>query len=165
MTSTEVVTRGATRLLLELGYAPITEVPLTNGRRADIVSLDPKGHCMIVEVKSGLADFRSDHKWQEYLDYGEEFYFAVDQDFPLEVLNEETSLPDITGIMIADAYGAEILRSAANRRMNAARKKTLTLKMARLGGMRLAEQVTGAPGLTRPGSLAPSSTPLIRGPL
>lgn len=152
MTSTEAVTRGATRLLLELGYAPMTEVPLTNGRRADIVSLNASGHCVIVEVKSCLADFRSDSKWQEYLEYGEEFYFAVDQDFPRDVLNEETSLPDITGIIIADGYGGEIIRPAALRRVNAARKKTLTLKIARLGGMRLAEQAVGAPAATRSGS-------------
>jgi hypothetical protein len=144
MTSTDQVTRGATRLLLDLGYAPITEVSLTNGRRADLVALDAKGRCIIVEVKSGLADFRSDGKWQQYLDYCEEFYFAVDGAFPLAVLEEATSLPGTTGIMIADAYGAEIIRPAAARPVNAARKKKLTLSLARIGGLRLSASVTGA---------------------
>ena len=137
MTSTTVVTRGAVRLLLELGHAPITELPLTNGRRADIVALSATGKCVIIEVKSGLADFRSDKKWHDYLEYCEEFYFAVDADFPTAVLDEAESLPSVTGIILADAYGGEIIRPAMARKVNAARKKALTLKMARLGALRL----------------------------
>ena len=154
MTSTEQVTRGAMCFLLELGYAPITEISLTNGRRADIVGLDRNGRTIIVEVKSSLADFRSDGKWTEYLSYCEEFYFAVDSHFPRTVLEEETSLPQVTGIMLADAYGAEIIRPAASRAVNAARRKTLTLKMARIGAMRLAEEI-------RPLAAAPRITSLL----
>jgi hypothetical protein len=152
MTSTEKVTRGAMRFLVELGYAPLTEVSLTNGRRADIVALDRGGRAIIVEVKSCLADFRSDNKWQEYMSYCEEFFFAVDADFPRAVLDEATSLPHLTGIILADAYGADIIRPAASRVVNAAKRKTLTLKMARIGAMRLADEgspVVAAPRLTR----------------
>lgn len=141
MTSTAQVTRGAMRLLLDLGYAPITELSLTNGRRADIVALDRAGRTTIIEVKSCLTDFRSDTKWPEYLSYCEEFYFAVDSRFPQQVLEEETSLPHITGIMLADAYGAEVVRPAAIRTVNAAKRRTLTLKMARLGAMRLSADI------------------------
>ncbi|WP_262692219.1 MmcB family DNA repair protein [Kordiimonas aestuarii] len=151
MTSTDLVTRGAMRFLLDLGYAPMTEVSLTNRRRADIVALDRRGRTIIVEVKSCLADFRCDGKWQEYLDYCEEFYFAVDAAFPREVLEEATSLPEATGVMLADAYGAEIIRPASARPVNAARRKTLILKMARLGAMRLSDAVrplAGAPRIT-----------------
>lgn len=137
MTSTEAVTKGASRLLVDMGYAPLTELSLTNGRRVDIVGLSKRGKIIIVEVKSGLADFRSDAKWQEYLPYCEEFYFAVDSDFPLTVLDEETSLPEETGVIIADQYGGEILRPGAHRKVNAARAKTLLQKMARTGAMRL----------------------------
>lgn len=137
MTSTADITKGACRLLVDMGYAPLTEVSLTNNRRVDIVGLSKKGALVVVEVKSGLADYRSDKKWQEYLPYSEEFYFAVDQEFPLQVLEEDSCLPSETGIIVADRYGAEIIRPAARRKVNAQRAKTFIQKMARTGAMRL----------------------------
>ncbi|UTW58664.1 MmcB family DNA repair protein [Kordiimonas sp. SCSIO 12603] len=143
MTETANITLGAERLLVELGYAPVREVVLKNNRRVDILGLNKRGGLVVVEVKSGLSDFRSDTKWQEYLDYCEEFYFAVDQHFPIGVFNESTSLPDITGIIIADAYGGEVLREAASRKVNAARAKKLIQQMARTAAMRLFEKAVG----------------------
>ncbi|MCK0069335.1 MmcB family DNA repair protein [Kordiimonas laminariae] len=143
MTETVNITLGAERLLVELGYAPVREVVLKNNRRVDILGLNKPGGLVVVEVKSGLSDFRSDTKWQEYLDYCEEFYFAVDQHFPINVLNESTSLPDITGIIIADAYGGEVIREAASRKVNAARAKKLIQQMARTAAMRLFEKAVG----------------------
>ena len=137
-TSTESVTRGAMRLLLDMGYAPITEVSLTNRRRVDILGLDRKGRAVIVEVKSCAADFQSDTKWREYLPYCEAFYFAVDADFPRSLLTAPESLPEIAGLIVGDAYGADILRPAAQRTVTAARKKALTLRAARTGAQRLA---------------------------
>ena len=64
--TTQAVTRGAARLLVDLGYAPLAEVTLPNGRRADLMALGPKGDIVIVEVKSGLDDYRVDRKWGEY---------------------------------------------------------------------------------------------------
>jgi hypothetical protein len=139
MTSTMRVTRGAERLMIELGYAPLREVSLTNGRRVDLVGVNKRGEVMVVEVKSGTADFKSDGKWREYLEYCHCFYFAVDTDFPLSLLDEDGSLPDETGVIIADEFGGEIMRNAAPTKVNAARAKTLVLKMARTGAMRLAE--------------------------
>lgn len=138
MTSTERVTRGAERLLIELGYAPMREVSLTNRRRVDLVGLNKRGELAVVEVKSGISDFRTDSKWHEYLDYCHSFYFAVDSDFPRTLLDEEASLPGETGIIVADAYGGEILRQAGHRKVNAARARTLVHKMARTGALRLA---------------------------
>ncbi|TNE67097.1 MAG: DNA repair protein MmcB-related protein [Alphaproteobacteria bacterium] len=142
MTQTEQITRGAMRLLMDLGFAPLTEIPFTNGRRADIVGVGKAGELVVVEVKSCLADFRSDSKWPEYLDYGDRFYFAVDADFPRAVLEEETSLPGCTGIIIADQYGGDIVREAAPRSVNAARRRKLTLSIARLGAYRLCQGLT-----------------------
>ena len=138
MTSTKSITKGALRLLVDLGYAPLTELPLSNGRRVDIAGLNKQGNVTIVEVKSSVADFRSDKKWTGYLDFCEAFYFAVDASFPLDVFQEAKSMPDVTGIIIADAYGAEIVRPASERQLNAARRKALTLKIARAGAHRLA---------------------------
>lgn len=137
MTSTENVTRGAMRLLQSMGYSAICELPLTNGRRADIVGVNKSGEVTILEVKSCLADFRSDQKWQQYLPYSDAFYFAVDEAFPLSVLEEEASLPDVTGIIIADAFDGEILRPAKRQKVHPSRRKTLHLKMARVAASRL----------------------------
>lgn len=139
MTSTEHVTRGALRLLHSMGYSSICELPLTNGRRADVVGVNKAGEVAIVEVKSCLADFRSDQKWQQYLPYSDEFYFAVDQQFPFDVLKEETSLPEVTGVIIADAFDGEIVRPAKRQKVHPSRRKTLHLKMARVAAARLTQ--------------------------
>ncbi|MBL4789581.1 MAG: MmcB family DNA repair protein [Kordiimonadaceae bacterium] len=140
MTSTAMITCGAERLLIDLGYAPLREITLTNGRRVDLVGLNSKGDIAVVEVKSGLADFRSDNKWQDYLIYCNSFYFAVDQNFPLGLLNDQASLPEVTGIIIADKYGGDVVRQPCARKVNAARARKMVQKMARTGALRLAEQ-------------------------
>ena len=102
--TTAAVTRGAARLLSALGYAPLAEVTLPNGRRADLMALGPKGEIFIVEVKSGVEDFRVDLKWPEYLPYCDAFAFAVSPEFPREILPEEP------GLIVADGFGGAILR-------------------------------------------------------
>lgn len=139
--ATQAITRGVLRLLVDLGYAPITELSLGNGRRVDVLGLDKKGRSVVVEVKSSVADYRSDKKWAEYLDYCEEFYFAVDTSFPLSLFDEAESLPQLAGVIVADAFGAEIIREAVGRPLNGNRKKALTLKAARAGAMRLSSQM------------------------
>lgn len=141
MTSTANVTRGAMRLLQSMGYSSICELPLTNGRRADLVGVNKSGEVAIVEVKSCLADFRSDQKWQQYLPYSDSFYFAVDEQFPLTVLDEDASLPNLTGIIIADAFDGEVIRPAKRQKVHPSRRKTLHLKMARVAASRLSATV------------------------
>jgi hypothetical protein len=130
--TTAQVTRGAARLLVDLGYAPLAEVTLPNGRRADLMALGPKGQIFIVEVKSGLEDFRSDQKWWEYRPYCDAFAFAVAPDFPREVL------PDEPGLIVADAFGGAVLREAPVEALAGARRKALTLAFARLAALRAA---------------------------
>lgn len=131
------LTRGAGRLLESQGYSVLTEFRLGNGRRADIAALDRRGTLVIVEVKSSLADFRSDSKWPEYLPYCDRFYFCVSETFPQSALEEVSSLPGETGIIIADAHGGGVLRIAANRPLNAARRKAEILRFARHSAQRL----------------------------
>ena len=126
------VTRGAARLLADLGYAPLAEVCLPNGRRADLMALGPNGQIFIVEVKSGLEDFRTDQKWHEYQPYCDAFAFAVAPEFPREVL------PDEPGLIVADAFGGAVLREAAAAPLAGARRKALTLAFARLAALRAA---------------------------
>ena len=80
------IAQGVCRLFRHMGFAPIIEYPLGNGRRADVAGINRKGLIMIAEVKSGLADFRSDGKWPNYLGFCDCFYFAVSAGFPLDVL-------------------------------------------------------------------------------
>src|ERR1700723_50067 len=86
------IRRATARLCLRLGWAPLHEVALPNGRRADILALRPDGGFACIEVKSGLRDFLTDSKWPEYRDYSDALYFAVDEDFPLDLLPGETGL-------------------------------------------------------------------------
>ncbi|MBA4131210.1 MAG: DNA repair protein MmcB-related protein [Hyphomicrobium sp.] len=134
------ILRGTARMLIDAGLTPIAEFTLPNGRRADIAALDRTGILTIIEIKSSLADFRSDQKWPEYAEYCDRFFFAVKPDFPREIL------PAACGLILADRYGAEILRPAAPAPpLTAARRKVLTLRFARTASLRLAAVID--PGL------------------
>ncbi len=124
------VTRGAARLLVGLGYAPLTEVCLPNGRRADLMALGPRGEIAIVEVKSSLEDYRVDRKWGEYGPFCERFYFAVAPEFPRHML------PEGPGLMIADGFGGAVVIEGGFAPLAPARRKALTLAFARLAAMR-----------------------------
>jgi hypothetical protein len=127
---TSAITRGAARLFVALGYAPLLEVGLPNGRRADIMALGPRGQIAVAEVKSGLEDFRTDRKWGEYLPYCDAFYFAVAPEFPREILPEEP------GLIVADGFDGAVLRDAPAAPLAGARRRALTLAFARLAAAR-----------------------------
>lgn len=132
---TQAVTRGAARWLRQRGLSAIVEVPLADGRRADIVAVGEAAEIVIVEVKSSLEDFRVDTKWGDYLAWCDRFYFATPQTFPLELLPAET------GVILADAFGAELVREDSRApeatRLSAARRKALLVRLTRLAGERL----------------------------
>ena len=128
--TTSAVTRGAARLLMAMGYAPLLEVGLPNGRRADIMALSPRGRIAICEVKSGLEDFRTDLKWPEYLPFCDAFFFAVAPEFPREIL------PEGPGLIVADGFGGAVLAEAPETPLPPARRKALTLAFARLAALR-----------------------------
>lgn len=130
------ITRGAARLCADLGYVVLTEFELPDGRRADVMALGRAGDLLIVEVKSGLADFRSDSKWTEYRNYCDRLCFAVDERFPRDVL------PDDAGLIIADGFGGALVRAAPEHRLAAARRKALTLRFARAAAARLERAAT-----------------------
>jgi hypothetical protein len=124
------VTRGAARLLVGLGFAPLAEVVLPNGRRADLMALGPRGEIVIVEVKSSIEDYRVDRKWGEYAPFCERFYFAVAPEFPRHILAEGP------GLIVADGFGGAILTDSPHIALAPARRKALTLAFARLAAMR-----------------------------
>jgi len=117
--------RGAARLLLDLGITAIAEFTLPCGRRADLAGLGPKGEMVIVEVKSGVQDFRTDEKWPDYFAWCDRFYFAVSDRFPADIL------PEQTGLIIADGFGGAVVRESPVAKLAPARRKALTRKLAR----------------------------------
>ena len=123
--------RGVGRLLRDMGYASLTEFRLSSGRRADVAGIDRKGAIFIVEIKSSLADFQSDDKWRRYLAHCDRFAFAVAVDFPADVL------PPETGFIVADAYGAALVRPAPETPMKPNLRKKEILSFARQAAARL----------------------------
>jgi len=128
---TRGITRGVCRHLANTGHAVLTEVKLPNRRRADVMALDADGRVLVVEVKSTLADYRADGKWREYLPYCDSFAFAVAETFPLD------ALPPECGLMVADPFGAEVVRLMALDPLHPARRRAMTLRFARQAGERL----------------------------
>lgn len=131
---TLLLARGVTRLLLDHGLTPILEVPLANGRRADVMALSPKGEIWIVETKSCLADYTVDLKWPDYIEFCDRFFFAVTEEFPRELI------PEDVGLIVADGFGGAILRDSPLRPLAGARRKAVTLLFARLAALRLAAE-------------------------
>ncbi|HFC04229.1 MAG TPA: DNA repair protein MmcB-related protein [Rhizobiales bacterium] len=125
------VQRGVCRMLANAGHVSIPEFQLVSGRRVDILSIDKKGLIWIIEIKSSLADFQADHKWPEYREYCDQLFFAR----PMEL--DETIFPQEAGLIVADAFGAEITRMPAIEKLSAARRKALTLLAARTAATRL----------------------------
>ena len=125
------IARGVSRFLAERGESCLAEFTLKSGRRVDLIALDRKGLITVIEVKSSVADFRTDRKWREYLAFCDRFFFAVDPDFPQDLL------PEDCGILLADSYGASVRREAPQGSLNAARRKAVMLRFARTGASRL----------------------------
>ena len=125
------IQRGVTRLMRLHGFATLTEATLASGRRADVLALGPAGEVFIVEIKSSLTDFRSDRKWPGYCDFCDRFYFATAAGF------DHAVLPPDQGLIIADRHGGDWMRHPVERRLNPARRKAVTLLIARLAAARL----------------------------
>ena len=134
------VARGVTRLFCRQDLFAICEMPLPNGRRADMMAIDPKGGLTIVEIKVAKADLIGDCKWTGYLEYCDRFYWAVPPHLA-EICGSERFLPDSAGLIVADRYDAAIVRDAADRPLAPARRKAELLRFARRAARRLSAQI------------------------
>ncbi|MEZ5670007.1 MAG: MmcB family DNA repair protein [Alphaproteobacteria bacterium] len=123
--------RGVMRWMVDLGYQPLSEFVLKTGRRVDVYGLDDRGDTIAVEIKSSLADFLADRKWPHYRDYCDRFFFAVGEAFPID------RLPDETGILVADGFGADIYCEAARTGLASSRRRSLILRFACVSAARL----------------------------
>lgn len=126
-----MVQKGVCRHLRAAGLATLCEFTLASGRRADVVAIDHGGRIWIVEIKSSIEDFRCDLKWPEYYDYCDRLYFAIPPHVAPEIIPAET------GLIIADAWGADIRREPAEQPLHASRRKAMTLHFARAAALRL----------------------------
>ena len=126
-----LLARGVCRAFGQLGYAVLVEFPLVSGRRADLLCLGKAGDFVIVEIKSSVADFRADRKWVTYRDFADRLYFAVPDHFPRVLIPEEC------GLMVADSFGAGLLREGRTTPLSPGRRRALTLRFARLAAARL----------------------------
>ncbi len=125
------VARGTRRLLRAHGFATVTELPLADGRRADIVALGQDGTITIVEVKSSVADFRADTKWRFYQAHCDRLLFAISTEMPAAIM------PGDAGLIVADAYGAEVVRDAVEKRLAAATRKAMFIRFGQAAAHRL----------------------------
>jgi len=114
-----------------LDFATVEEFVPERGKRVDVLALGPKGEIWVIECKSSRTDFTSDRKWGGYLEWCDRYFWAVDADFPVELL------PEDTGLIIADAYGAEIVRMGPEEKLPGARRRAMTLRIARDAARRL----------------------------
>ncbi len=127
----QILARGVARHLRQHDFVSIEEFVPRRGLRVDVLALGPKGEFWVIECKSSRADYMADGKWQGYLEWCDRFFWAVDADFPTEILPAET------GLIIADGYDAEILRSGPETRLAPARRKVMLQKFARHAASRL----------------------------
>ena len=134
------VARGVTRLFCRHDLFAICEVPLPNGRRADLMAIDGKGALTIVEIKVAKADLVGDLKWTDYLEYCDRFFWAVPPALAA-ILDDQRYLPGAAGLIVADRYDAAIVRDAAHRPLAPARRKAEVLHFARRAARRLSAQI------------------------
>ena len=125
------IARGTARLLRSLGFACVSELPLPSGRRADLTALNAAGDVWIVEIKSSVEDFRADQKWMDYRAHCDRLFFATTLEVPCEIF------PKDTGLIVADAFGAQVMCEAPEHRLHASTRKSMMLAFARCAALRL----------------------------
>ena len=127
----QILARGVIRHLRQHDFACLEEFVPERGKRLDVMALGPKSELWVVECKSSRADFMSDLKWQTYLPFADRFFWAVGCDFPTGIL------PGDTGLIVADGFGAEVVRMPEATPVNAARRRKLVHKFGRTAAQRL----------------------------
>ena len=125
------VARGTARLLHQSGFSCVAELALPSGRRADLVALNSAGDIWIIEIKSSVEDFRADQKWMDYRTHCDRLFFATTLAVPCEIF------PKDTGLIVADAFGAQISCEAPEHRLHASTRKSMMLAFARCAALRL----------------------------
>jgi hypothetical protein len=126
------IRRAAAVLCQQLAWVVLHELPLPNGRRADLLAMRPDGGFVCIEVKSGPRDFLTDVKWPDYRAFCDALYFAVDDAFPLDLM------PDEVGLIVSCGREAEMIRAAPTHSLPPARRRALMHRFATVAATRLA---------------------------
>lgn len=94
------------------------------GGRADILAINLVGDIIIVEIKSGLADYKADNKWRQYLPYCSRFFFSFPPGTPIPP--ELKADPDV-GILMprADGYQRVVKRARWRKQHGKLKKYTV----------------------------------------
>ena len=129
---TLAIRRAAGLLCARLAWAAVREMPLPNGRRTDLLALTPDGRFACIEVKSGQRDFLTDAKWPDYREFCDMLFFAVDAEFPIDLL------PHNAGVIATSGLEADILREAPPHPLAPARRRALLHRFATVAANRLA---------------------------
>ncbi len=125
------VARGIMRLFARNDIWCIPEMPLKNGRRADLMGVDAKGQIVIVEIKVARSDLLGDNKWPDYLDFCDRFFWGLAPSLDRSLLESEAYQPEACGVIVADGYDAEIVRHAPLQPLAPARRKAQVERLAR----------------------------------
>jgi len=138
-----MVARGIARLFARNDIWCIAEMPLRNGRRADLMGVDAKGRVVIVEIKVQRGDLLGDGKWPDYLEFCDRFYWGVPPGLDRSPLESPDYRPEVCGVIVADGYDGEIIRPAPLQPLAAARRKVEVERLARASLRRMT--VSGDP--------------------
>ncbi len=137
---TQRITDAVARMLIrERNNGVLREFKLKVRRRVDLIALSSKGHIAIVEIKSTPQDFLSDKKWTEYIEWADEFYFGVGEDFPVEILPEA----ERAGIIITDGFDCHEVQPAPFKKLNGLRRSTLIREIAKVSMRRVEYNCNG----------------------
>ena len=126
-----MIARGVRRLLRARGFSSVTELALTDGRRADIAAVNQRRRGADRRGQVIAADFRADRKWRDYAACCDRLYFAISEHTPVDLMPLEA------GLIVADPYGAEIVREAELKRMAPTSRRALLLRFALAAADRL----------------------------
>lgn len=151
-----MVRRGVQRFLHEMRHAVLPELTLASGRRADLISISPKGDIWIIEIKTSIEDFKVDRKWPDYRMHSDRLYFATHSGVPLDIFPKEC------GLLLSDGYDAEMIRDASEHRLAAPTRKSVSLNFARVAAQRLMLAEWSA---DRAGDTSPNMREIVSGAL
>lgn len=87
------------------------EVELSPHLRCDILCITYEEQVIIIELKTCKQDFKSDNKWQKYMDYCDYFYFFSPRDIvPIDEIDNKVGLLYLDGNNVITIREASRLR-------------------------------------------------------
>jgi hypothetical protein len=112
--------------------------------RADLIATNMGLYIILVEVKSSVADFRTDKKWHKYLPFSNKTYFAMAPEVYEKVKDQ---IPKGIGIFLVYPSGhTKIKGRAHHREVDAAVKLNIAARLVYRSGETLHERKSKTAG-------------------